>query len=330
MKLSNTRTVAVASGLALALCFAPAEGRADLLYGWFGPTYTTYRPIFGSACNTCQPQTACYAPQTCNYVPQTCYRTVTVNVPVTTYQPVATCDPCSGCATTCLRPVTTFVAQCRQVPYLSFRPLFGFGCRPACAPVCATGGCATGGCGTVAYGAGGCATGACGVTASYAPAAMAPAAPGCCAPAATATTTFMPAPGAASLALPQSSTVLPPATTGPPVSQPHEAAQQPPLQPIPKTFEEGPENNGKEGDKQEDEDKAPSDDGDEQAAPQGEGKNSSSGLFRGTPVLRDPRDRTTLRTAPRWEVRPAVHFETVAPKAKKAIDADGWRPARSR
>ena len=94
-------------------------------------------------------------PQVCSYQPQTCYRTVYVNTPVTTYQPVAGTDPCTGCPTTCMRPVTTYVSQARMVPYTTYRPVFApvAACNTCnYSPVVAAPACATGGCGqTVGY-----------------------------------------------------------------------------------------------------------------------------------------------------------------------------------
>jgi hypothetical protein len=71
-----------------------------------------------------------------NYAPQTCYRTVYVNTPVVAYQPVAACNPCTGCATTVMRPVTSYVMQPRMVAYTSYRPVVTAGYAPAC-PTCA-------------------------------------------------------------------------------------------------------------------------------------------------------------------------------------------------
>ena len=107
--------------VALAVVSLPAS-RADafchLFKSWFGgaPTTTYYAPY-----------TASYAPagcgQTVNYVAQTSYRTVYVNAPVTTLRPMPAVDGCTGCPTTVMRPVVTYVPQARLVPYTSFRPV---------------------------------------------------------------------------------------------------------------------------------------------------------------------------------------------------------------
>ena len=137
---------------------------------------------YGSACSTCYSPaaacatscTTCYRPQQCcRYVPQTCYRTEYCNVPVTTYRPVTSCDPCTGCTTTCMKPCTTYCRQARRVPYTTYRMVCETrytpvtSCRPApccptpCCPTscCPTGACATGGCDSGNCATGNCATG---------------------------------------------------------------------------------------------------------------------------------------------------------------------------
>ena len=129
---------------------------------------------YGSTCSPCATPgaTTCFKPQQCcRYVPQTCYRTEYCNVPVTTYRPVTTCDPCTGCTTTTMKPCTTYQRQARQVPYTSYRmvcetrytPITS--CQPAmCAPCsnpCGMGACATGDCLTGNCATGNCATGNC-------------------------------------------------------------------------------------------------------------------------------------------------------------------------
>jgi hypothetical protein len=114
------------------------------------------------------PAPACPAPvaQQVNYVPQTCYRTVYRPVAVTSYRPITTADPCTGCPVTSLSPVTTYVQRPMVVPYTTYRPVVTTVLLPT-APACP---CST------------CATGACGVapaTSYYAPAAIAAPAPSC-------------------------------------------------------------------------------------------------------------------------------------------------------
>ncbi len=100
----------------------------------------------------------------------TCYRPVTRAVQMTSYQPVTSCDPCSGCPTTTYRPVTVMGTQtcyipqqpCQRTLYrpLSYRSFFGGGCcsgtttayaAPRCGVSCGTSTCATGACGTASY-----------------------------------------------------------------------------------------------------------------------------------------------------------------------------------
>ncbi len=112
--------------------------------------------------------TTCYKPQQCcRYVPQTCYRTVYTNVPVTTYRPISSCDPCTGCVTTCMKPCTTYQRQAQSVPYTTYRMVCETRYTPvtSCAPACSTGcdmcSCPTGSCTTGSCATGGCATGNC-------------------------------------------------------------------------------------------------------------------------------------------------------------------------
>ena len=75
----------------------------------------------GTQCESC---TVTCQRQVVNYVPQTSYRTNWVQVPVTSYKPVATTDPCSGCTVTCMRPCTTYRWQAQRIPYTSYRPVY--------------------------------------------------------------------------------------------------------------------------------------------------------------------------------------------------------------
>jgi hypothetical protein len=107
---------------------------AHAFHHWFkkgccgaAPATAYYAPVAPAPCATCAP--AC--PQVVNYMPQTCYRTVYVNTPVVAYQPVTSCNPCNGCPTTVMRPVTTYVTQAQVVPYTSYRPVVA-NYAPAC------------------------------------------------------------------------------------------------------------------------------------------------------------------------------------------------------
>ena len=94
-------------------CLTTVPGPQLALFGccdWFHKKTTP--------CDACAPPAV---PQTVNYVPQTCYRTQYCPVPVVTYRPATTYDPCTGCPTTCLRPVQGTVMQARLVPYTTCR-----------------------------------------------------------------------------------------------------------------------------------------------------------------------------------------------------------------
>jgi hypothetical protein len=118
-----------------AIVAAPTESHAlcGLFDCLFGGCRTTYRPV--TACSPCATPcaTPCAPATVCNYMPQTCYRTECVNVPVTTYRCESACDPCTGCPTTVMRPVTSFVRQVRYVPYTTYRQV----CNTVAAPVVA-------------------------------------------------------------------------------------------------------------------------------------------------------------------------------------------------
>lgn len=122
-----------------------------------GPTASCAPTGYGScattACSsTCAPTGAMALQQTVGYVPQTVYRTVYRQVPVTSYLPVSSCDPC-GQAVTAYRPVTTYVPQAqrvamttyRAVPTIAYKPVIA--CTSGCATVCGASPCAGGACG---------------------------------------------------------------------------------------------------------------------------------------------------------------------------------------
>ncbi len=100
-----------------------------------------YAPVAATSCSPCAVQ----------YVQQTSYRAEVVQVPVTSYQPVVTTDPCTGCATTVMRPVVTYVQQVRYRPVITYRPVVANACcptttyyAPACCPTTTTSDCCTG------------------------------------------------------------------------------------------------------------------------------------------------------------------------------------------
>jgi hypothetical protein len=86
-----------------------------------------------------QPQAVVAAPQACptpcpqvcptpcaTECPQTCFRTTWVRVPVTSYSPVVSTDPCTGCQVTALRPCTSYTWQAQKVPVTAYRPFTGW------------------------------------------------------------------------------------------------------------------------------------------------------------------------------------------------------------
>ena len=86
------------------------ERGADCRRAAFAPACCLCHLFGAPACTAPAPACApAYTPPptVVNYVPQTCYRTMYQPTPVTSYQPVTTADPCSGCPRTSLMPVTT-------------------------------------------------------------------------------------------------------------------------------------------------------------------------------------------------------------------------------
>lgn len=118
------RRLVVASAASVALLGAPRQSQA--IFHWLfpnccggGTTYANYAPA------VVQP-----APQVCSYMPQVSYRVAYLPTPVVAYQPVPSCNPCTGCATTAYRPVTSYAVQPRYVPYTTYRPVYS---TPCCA-----------------------------------------------------------------------------------------------------------------------------------------------------------------------------------------------------
>jgi hypothetical protein len=202
MTYQGLRGVAVACGVAVSMLSTPSESQA--IFHWFRnwsgnsavvPAYSYYGGL--GACDPC-------GPQVCNYVPQTCYRTQYVSVPVTTYRPIAGCDPCTGCPVTTYRPITAYVWQPRLVPYSSFRLVYS---GAAYGSAMYGGGCAAGGCPAVSTG-------------YYAATAV----PSCCSPASTAITTpylspTAPSPGSWTVPGPSSAPAYPSSSAPPPTFQ---------------------------------------------------------------------------------------------------------------
>lgn len=318
----RTKGIVIACGMAVVLFSAPSESKA-LFCNWFGCgtgcglfgcNRTTYRPLFSGVGACAAPACSPCATQTCSYQPQTCYRTQCVNVPVTTYRPVTSCDPCTGCPVTTLRPTTAFVRQVRYLPYTTYRPVCTTGCAPVATAVAAP------------------------VATSYYPTTIqanaAPAA-SCCTPA-TPISTVTPSVAVPSTMAPVASTPItvvpnatPPANMGmpstviPPTPTPSlDAAPynggstaQPyqDLKPIPETNQRSFTPNNSNGD-----------------VNSNGGANGSSSSY---PLLRDPYSRTTslpqspAPSAERSLVTPAVFVSPAAPD-EETLDDSGWHAAR--
>jgi len=125
MMTKKFRRVRIAATLvAAASLLVPADAQA--FFGLCQKRQNAAAALYGgTVCNPCGQQLVC------NYVPQTCYRTQTVSVPVQTMRPVCGTDPCTGCRTTVMRPVTTYQQQVQYVPYSSYRLQYSIA-QPAC------------------------------------------------------------------------------------------------------------------------------------------------------------------------------------------------------
>lgn len=133
--------------------YVPAYSSAMTVAPAYVPTSTN---SCGASCGSCTAMASPCMTQTCAYLPQTSYQTVYRVTPVTAYQPVATCDPCTGCATTCYRPVTYYQRCAQLIPYTTYRMVLSNPCATSCALPTSScvGGCATGCYGTSVQGAG--------------------------------------------------------------------------------------------------------------------------------------------------------------------------------
>ncbi|MBN8625462.1 MAG: hypothetical protein J0M17_08240 [Planctomycetes bacterium] len=164
------RTVrAVAIVPAIAALLMPANAHA--IFGCLQRRNDAAAALYGSSVCTPQGQQL-----VANYIPQTCYRTQLVQVPVTTYRPVTSCDPCTGCQTVCMKPQVYYQQQVKYVPYSSYRIQYSLQ-QPTCgatattyyAPTAAAAVAPAGGCSS-------CSSGAVNTT-YYAPTAVAAPAP---------------------------------------------------------------------------------------------------------------------------------------------------------
>ncbi len=157
---SKVRVAAVACALATALLLAPSHsegGLCDWLFPWaspapvattYAPPYTAQRvslmPIVSTSYSACSPCSyTAYMPtaQTCYYAPQTAYRWSYSRIERTSYRPITSLDPCTGCATTAYQPVTrrSFLPWLHRRPVTSYRMVCSSGCAPSttvCSPIC--------------------------------------------------------------------------------------------------------------------------------------------------------------------------------------------------
>ncbi len=154
MSLKTLCPIIAVSCTALVLLL-PAETEACWL---FDSCFHRAPPVCAPACPTPM------ATQV-NYVPQTCYRTVYSPVAVTSYRPVCSTDPCTGCPVTSMAPTTTYVQRPVVVPYTTYRPVVTTVAMPV-APACPCSACGAGVAPATSYYAP--------ATSYYAPAAAAP------------------------------------------------------------------------------------------------------------------------------------------------------------
>ena len=115
---------------AIAALLMPADAHA--IFGCLQRRYDAAAAQYGA--NVCTPQGQQLV---CNYVPQTCYRAQMVSVPVTTYRPVTSCDPCTGCQTVCMRPQVCYQQQVKYTPYSTYRLQYSLQ-QPTCATTATT------------------------------------------------------------------------------------------------------------------------------------------------------------------------------------------------
>jgi hypothetical protein len=120
---------AVAIVPAIAALLMPANAHA--IFGCLQRRNDAAAALYGSSVCTPQGQQL-----VANYIPQTCYRTQLVQVPVTTYRPVTTCDPC-GNQTVCMKPQVCYQQQVKYVPYSSYRIQYSLQ-QPTCGATATT------------------------------------------------------------------------------------------------------------------------------------------------------------------------------------------------
>lgn len=286
--------------------------------------------------------------QTVNYVPQTCYRTQYVNVPVTTYRPVASRDPCTGCPVTTLRPSTTVVRQAQLVPYTTYRRVLTNTCGAPAATASytsmfrgiasypATRGCSSCGASSLTYAPATAAPTYSGATPTYAPAAATPTYNGATptyAPAAATPTYNGGATGSSSSGYSPSSSYGASSgygessnQTGTPTLAPSGTPTYQQQKPIPDTQADRPENRAPEKESGPNLNGSGSND----AGSNDSGTTSGTGAIL-SPRLFQPNDRTTQYPILRARLhRPVSYHEPLtepAAPAAPAADDDGWRPS---
>lgn len=101
------------------------------------PTYTVQRVAYMPA------TTVAYSlpvAQTCYYQPEVRYRWTYSRVPRTSYEPIASVDPCTGAVTTAYRPVTrlSLLPWLHREPYTAYRYTCSPGYTASYTPMCAS------------------------------------------------------------------------------------------------------------------------------------------------------------------------------------------------
>ena len=130
MKMTIRTSLAVLS-VAVAMGAAPAWAQQCCLGGLFAGCGSCFRtaPVYAVAPVAAPVVAPIAAPpppvmvpvQQTSYVPETTYRTQYQCVPVTSYKPSCEIDPCTGCPTECMQPVTQYVQQAVNVPVTQYR-----------------------------------------------------------------------------------------------------------------------------------------------------------------------------------------------------------------
>jgi hypothetical protein len=116
-----TRVIANATVLFATLLPANPASACGVMDWLFGKQETV--AMMPVAAPVAPQATACSQPmQTCmRVVPQTTYATVWARKPVTTYSPVTSVDPATGCQTICMKPCTSYKYELQRVPQTTYR-----------------------------------------------------------------------------------------------------------------------------------------------------------------------------------------------------------------